>query len=151
MYEEKTELTIGEETYNLVFTVAAMKMVNIKYGNIEKLIKMFAMAEIEEDDDAETKAAKEEQNADARARMYDELPWLITTLGDQGRWLKDPKAEPIDQNMIERLLNPGKLMMMAETIMKCINMGFRTENELNETRDPILEELDAKKAEGAAE
>lgn len=150
MHEEDKKVTIGGETYTLVFTLAALILINRKYGSIQNMSRAFNGPTIEEGDDEETVAKKNEEKEEAQASALNDIPWLIATLANQGRWLADPKAEPVDPERLAVLIKPKEVQGLMQVAMEAMNLGMATENELDETRDPILEELDAKKAEGAA-
>lgn len=136
-------ITINGVDEELVFTTAALLEVQEKFGDIANMTEAFSGPEINEWDDEETKDEKRRKQAKANAEALPLGCWLVATLATQGRWLKDPKAEPLTEKYVALHTMPMDLQQMLQSSMDAIAKGMGTyhKNE-EEPVDPILEEVE---------
>lgn len=143
MRDIKVPISIGGLEEELVFTTAALLAVQEKFGDISSMTEAFSGPEINEWDDDEEKARKQQAQAKANA---DALPlgcWLVATLANQGRLLKDPKAEELSEQYIALHTMPMDLQPMLQACMDAIAKGMGTYHREEEApADPILEEVE---------
>ena len=152
MYEDGIKAVICGREFNFVFTLAALLQIKKKFGGLEDMIEVFSGPTIQEWDDAETVAEKQAARGRAQMDSLDHLPWLIATLANQGEWLKDTQAEAISPDWIAMRLLPKDVAPIMQAVNEAIAIGMGTEAPTNDApHDPVLEELDRKNAEGAAE
>ena len=150
MYEDGVKVDIGGREFNFVFTLAALLQITKKYGGLEEMGETFSGPTINEWDDDETVADKKAAQKKAQTDALDHLPWLIATLANQGEWLKDTQAEAIAPEWVAMRLLPRDMERLMQAVYKSIAVGMGTETAQDESpRDPVLEELDRKNAEGA--
>lgn len=150
MYEGGVSVTIGGRGYTLVFTLAALLEVTEKYGGLEEMAEVFNGPTINEEDSDKVKAEKQKAQAKAQIGSVVHMPWLLAVLVNQGELLKDPKAVPVTAEQLALTLLPRDLKLLMEKAMQAINLGMSMEHEPDQgKRDPVLEELDRKNAEGA--
>ena len=136
-------IKINEVEEELVFTTAALLEVQEKFGDVSSMTEAFSGPSIEEWDDKETKAEKQRLQAKANAEALPLGCWLVAVLATQGRWLKDPQAEPLTEKYVALHTMPMDLQTMLQASMDAIAKGMGTyhKNE-EEPVDPILEEVE---------
>ncbi|MGI6634180.1 MAG: hypothetical protein ACOX7B_03290 [Christensenellales bacterium] len=149
MRDIKVSIEFGGLKEDLVFTTAALMEVQEKFGDITAMTEAFSGLEINEWDDEEAKAKKLKLHAEANVNALPLGCWLVTILANQGRWLKDPKAEKLTEEYVALHTAPMDLQPMLQACMDAIAKGMGTYHQEEEAPiDPILEEVE-KNAESA--
>lgn len=144
----KRDVTItfkfADKEEDLVFTTAALLEVQEKFGGVANMTEAFSGPTINEWDDEEEKEKKMEQKAKANAEALPLGCWLFATLANQGRWLKDINAEPINEKYVALHSFPMDLEPMLQACMDAIakGMGSYRDPEPENPIDPILEEVE---------
>lgn len=148
--ENAVEITLNGKSEQLVFTTAALKAVQDKYGSMQELVEAFVGQEINEWDDDDVRARKiEADRRRAESQTLDIVWWLIALLANQGRMLKDTKAELLTDAQVGLYLMPKDVEKMLNACMEAIAKGTGTyHNQDEKPTDPILEEVE-KNAVGA--
>lgn len=152
MYNHGVYVTIGGREFEMAFTLAALLQIKKRYGGIQEMSEVFNGPTINDWDSDEIKTDKMNQRTKAQSDALDELPWLITMLINQGEWLKDIKAEAVTAEWIALHIVPKDMGALMSAVMEAIAIGMGTEHKAeSDKRDPVLEELDRKNAEGVGE
>lgn len=150
MYEGGVSVTIGGREHRLVFTLAALLAVKEHFGGIQQMNLALTGPSINEEDSDEVKAEKQIAIEEAQENLLTEVPWLLATLANQGAMLANPREETITPEEVALKVMPYQLQALLEAAFKAINIGMSMEHQTDGgKRDPVLEELDAKNAEGA--
>ena len=143
MRDVAVSFTINEREESLVFTTAALMEVQEKFGGIQNMTEAFSGPTIHEWDDEEEQQRKLALQAKASAEALPLGCWLVATLANQGRWLKDPNTEPIDERYVALYTMPKELEPMLQACMDAIAKGMGSYREQEDTAvDPILEEVE---------
>jgi hypothetical protein len=157
MREKGVTVMIADQERFLVCTTAAYEMICEKYGDLESMVEVFQGPKDTEYDTPEAKAEKEKTRKKASNKLFTVAPWLIAALANQGEILKNGNTKPdnlalLTEEKVKLLTSPGEIKDLMQAAMQAISIGFGTEHAIGEgKRDPVLEELDRKNAEGAAE
>lgn len=159
MFENGVPIKIGGRTYTMVFTLAALLQLTNRYGGVQGMVDTLTGPTILPTDDEKTVAEKNKQQEAAQEKALSEIPWLVTTLANQGIMLETGRTDPmnpdlLDTNSVALLMMPRDLSSAMGAIMDCIAVGMGSERKAdveNAPRDLILEEIDRKNVMGAAE
>ncbi|NLD52890.1 MAG: hypothetical protein GX650_08320 [Clostridiales bacterium] len=150
MHEEGVAVSIGGREYRMVFTLAALLAVKKQYGGLQEMVELFNGPTINDWDSEEEQLEKLVAQEKAQMDALDHLPWLLSTLINQGELLKDPKAELVTPEYIALRIMPRDMQHLMGLFEQAIALGMSMEHTPDEgKRDPVLEELDAKNGEGA--
>lgn len=156
MYEKGVNATIGDQERFLVCTTAAYEEICNKYGGLQEMVEMFQGPEDDDNDTEAERAEKMKAREKAAGKIFTIAPWLIALLANQGEMLKTGITKPDNPELltaekVKLMTSPGEIRPLMEAAMQAIAIGFGTEHNLSGgKRDPVLEELDRKNAEGAA-
>ena len=144
------KITLNGKEEELIFTTAALKAVQEKFGGMSEMVDAFSGAEINEWDDGETRAAKLKAKKEAETNTLDIIWWLVALLSNQGRLLKNTKAQLLSEAEVGLLLLPYQVEGVMNSCMEAIAKGTGTYHAQAEEKasDPILEEVQ-KNVEGA--
>ena len=154
MHEKGVTIEIGGREHFLVCTTAAYEMICDKYGDIQSMAEVFQGPADLEMDTPEERAEKEKLRIKAQQKVFTIAPWLVSILANQGAMIQagTTKIEnPLTEEYIKLVTMPKDIERLMNDAMGAISIGFGTEHVADEgKRDPVLEELDRKNAEGAA-
>ena len=148
MHENAVMITLNGRGEALVFTTAALKRVQDKFGGIAELTEAFCGPQIEEWDTPEERETKRAQQAKAQGMALEICIWLVALLANQGRMLEDLKAELLTEQQVGLYMMPKDIKPLMQACMDAIAKGSGTYHENDEVTDPLLEEA-LKNAEGA--
>lgn len=155
MHEKGVRIGIGGEERFLVCTTAAYEMICDKYGDMESMAEAFQGPADGETDSPEELANKARARDKAHQKVFTIAPWLVAILANQGAMIQagTTKLEkPLTEDYIKLVTMPKDIEQLMNDAMAAISIGFGTEHAKEEgPRDPVLEELDRKNVEGAAE
>ena len=152
MLEKGCPVVIGGANYNLVFTTAALLEITDRYGGIAEMAEKLNGPDDVEGGTVEDRAEKAKQRKAAQSSSLKEIPWLISTLANQGVMLENPKGALITPEHVGLHTSPKDIKSMMDAVMKAIAIGMGTYHADVETeRDLVMEELDRKNVTGAAE
>ena len=155
MHEKGVIVNIGGEEKFLVCTTAAYEMICDKYGDMKDMVAAFEGPKDEETDTEEQLAQKKKDREKAGNKIFVMGPWLLATFANQGAMLQTGCTrleDPLTEEHIKLVTSPKEIIALMNEAMTAIAIGFGTEHETGEgKRDPVLEELDQKNAESAAE
>lgn len=124
MNEKKSQIRIGKNQYDLVFTVQALLEINENAGGIEEIGKKLEKGDL------------------SALRDY---AWILALLINQGLALKGidtgKKYTPVTEQEILLRMTPGELIQTKSAIGEAINRGMSINFTVNEDVDEVLEEI----------
>ncbi len=144
-------ITLNGREEALVFTTAALKVVQDRYGDVTGMTEAFSGPTIQEwdHDDKETLERKLKAQQEAQGQALEIAWWLVALLANQGRMLNDIQAELLTEQQVALYMLPSDMEPMLQACMDAIANSTRTYHQPEETEtDPILEEV-LKNGEGA--
>mgnify|MGYP000916785397 CR=1 FL=1 len=151
-------VVIGGKTYELVFTLNALMAFSARFGGRDEMIEQTQGPQIYESDPPEVVEEKRKAQKKAQERFFQELPWLIATLANQGIALANlqhkGKVENLTPDLVGLLVMPSEFYKLAGDVMEAMLIGSTPEHvaeEEDQPKDAFLEELESKNAGGAAE
>lgn len=149
--DKAVHITLNGREEALVFTTAALKTVQDKYGDISGLTEAFAGPSIQEwdQDDKEVLESKLAAQKKAQDQALDIAWWLVALLANQGRMLNDIQGELLTEQQVALYMLPSDMEPMLQACMDAIAKGTGTYHQPEDAEtDPILEEV-LKNGEGA--
>lgn len=157
MYEKGYPVKINDKEYLMVFSLAAMLAITERYGGIEEMADALIGPADEDGDTEDVQRDKAAARNKARIKSLSELPWLITTLVNQGIMLESGNTNKDNPALLTPekaavFIPPKELQKHMAAVMGAIAIGMGTYHgdDPNEERDVVLDELQQKNAEGAA-
>lgn len=155
MNEKLTMVKIGEREYPLLYNATAFLDFEERYGEGMSLNALFVGPDIYDTDSAEEKADKQKARKKANAFTKREMPWLVYTLAKQGCLLKAEQGETVEpptEAWISLHWTPRDMVGLMTSVFLALTRGMQTQHKKGENKeiDVVLEELESKNAESAA-
>jgi len=156
MNEKLTLVKVGDKEFPMLYNATAFLDFEDKYGEGMSLNELFVGPEIYDTDTKKEKADKEAARKKASAFTKREMPWIVATLARQGCLLQaeqGKKTKPPTEEWVSLHWTPRQMPNIMTSVFLALTRGMQTEHKKGEDKeiDVVLEELESKNAEGAAE
>jgi len=156
MYEKLTPVKVGDKEYPLLYNATAFLDFEERYGEGVSLNALFVGPDIVDTDTDEEKADKEKARKKATAYTKREMPWLVATLAKQGCLLKAEQGETVEPPTPEWVSlhwTARQMPHIMASVFLALTRGMQTQHKKGENQeiDVVLEELESKNVESAAE
>ncbi len=158
MNKKGVPVKVGDQAYRLIFNLDALFELQDKYETLAEMSGKFQGPAIEEGDSEEVKAEKLREQRKAEQLAKREIPWLVALMANQGLAAEaeetgKPCKTMITEKSVKLNMRPAQLPNAMNAVWVAIGIGMQTEHEEgeDEKKDLVLEELDRKNGESAAE